>query len=120
MPDCNGCGGGGGGCVDDSHEPNNHCGEAVVRGVGSTTALVVDGSDRDFWEVAVPAGSTLTIDLTFTHSSGDINTFLYDNCFGNAGGGTSSNNNEQVSWTNNSASTVQIFVDVFLASEYGL
>ena len=119
IPDCNGCGGGGGGCVDDSHEPNNHCGEAVVRGVGSTTALVVDGSDRDFWEVAVPAGSTLTIDLTFTHSSGDINTFLYDNCFGNAGGGTSSNNNEQVSWTNNSASTVQIFVDVFLASSTG-
>ncbi|MEO2147411.1 MAG: M12 family metallo-peptidase [bacterium] len=118
IPACNGCGGGGG-CNDDSHEPNGNCAEAVTRGVGTTTGLVVDGSDRDFWHVDVPAGSTLTIDLTFTHSNGNINTFLYDNCFGNAGSGTSSNNNEQVTWTNTANNTVPIYVDVFLASGTG-
>lgn len=118
IPNCNGCGGGGG-CNDDSYEPNGHCAEAVIRGTGTTTGLVVDGADRDFWEVAVPAGGVLTIDLTFTHNDGNINCYLYDNCFTNAGSGTSTNNNEHVVWTNPSNNATVVYVDVFLQGGTG-
>ena len=120
IPPCNNCGGGGGGCTDDNQEPNDNCGEAVTLSGGQNlTGLVVDGNDSDWWLINVPDGSTVTVDVSFLHNDGDIDARMYSYCFTLEDSSTSNNNNEQVSWTNNTGQTVPIYVETSLDGGQG-
>jgi len=87
---------------DDSLEPNDACGGLPDIAVGTYTNRIVKYYDPDWYEILVPAGAKLTVDLSFTHSWGDIDAELWVNC-GDASATDLSlgvGNSERLEWIN--------------------
>ena len=57
--------------------------------------------------------------MSFLHNDGDIDARMYSYCFTLEDSSTSNNNNEQVSWTNNTGQTVPIYVETSLDGGQG-
>ncbi len=90
---------------DDSFENNDSCGGLPDIAEGTYGGLVVKGSDDDWYEISVPAGAKLTIDLSFTHAWGDVDAALWVNC-GDASATDISagvSNTEKLEWVNTGA-----------------
>jgi len=86
---------------DDSLEQNDSCAAAVPMGDGTTTGLIVHKFDEDWYEIPVQNGGTLTVDVFFTHATGDIDIYLYRRCGDPAVAiGGSATDDEQVTITN--------------------
>ncbi len=87
---------------DDSYEDNDACGGLPDITEGTHSNLVVKGNDDDWYEILVPAGAKLTIDLSFTHAWGDIDAQLWVNCgdanYTDISAGVS--NSEKLEWLN--------------------
>jgi hypothetical protein len=84
---------------------------------GTTNGLVVKKTDEDWYSINVPAFNRLTATINFTHSAGDLDMFLYaSDCFTviDYSGGTT--NSETVQGDNNTASTVNYRVQVYVFS----
>jgi len=64
-------------CANDSFEPNDTVPQASTLAAGTQSAKICPG-DSDWFKVAVNSGDTLTVDLTFTNASGNIDLKLYD------------------------------------------
>ncbi len=71
--------------LDDGFEDNDDCMSAALLPLGTTTGLTVFGSnsthglDEDWFRVSgIPAGDVLTVQMTYTHSNGDLALALYD------------------------------------------
>ncbi len=62
---------------DDSYEVNDDLPSAKILTPG-TYNLICNGSDFDFFNVSVPLGNTTDVTITFTHSEGDLNLYLYN------------------------------------------
>ncbi|MEM8711381.1 MAG: hypothetical protein AAGG01_10550 [Planctomycetota bacterium] len=62
----------------DTFEPNDTCTAAAVILDGFYTELTVNPTDPDFYEITVNAGSTVTIDVLFPHTDGNIDAYLWD------------------------------------------
>ena len=106
----------GGSCTSDSMEPNDDCGSAVVVGQGSVNGLTACSSDSDFFEISVAAGEELTVFLDFTDSQGNIDARLSNNnCFATYATGSSTNNDETLTWTNTGGTTEDVILEVFMA-----
>ena len=103
-----------GGCTSDSYEPNDSCGAPSPIGVGAHVGLGACSTDSDYYSILVGAGEQVTFDLTFAHAGGDINCKLYaSDCFTSLGLGTSSTDNETVSWTNTSGVGETVIFEVY-------
>jgi len=87
---------------DDSFENNDSCGGLPDIAEGTYPNLVVKGVDDDWYEISVPAGAKLTIDLSFTHAWGDVDAQLWVNCgdatYADISAGVS--NTEKLEWIN--------------------
>jgi hypothetical protein len=103
--------------IDDGFEENDDCASAVPVGDGFYPGLFVSQADTDYYTVTVADGATLQVDLTFTHSLGDTDIFLYADlatcqldeanghgCANTLVCGFSATNNESISWTNTTGS----------------
>ncbi len=117
-----------GACQDDFLEDNDDCAMPALAPQGLTSGLwiagdgALTGADGDFYGVTVAPGETLTVDIYFTHTSGDTDLFLYDLNGGSCGVGYSAgtnlaygysaSDNESVSWINTGGSSVDVIIHV--------
>ncbi len=91
------------GYQDDAFEDNDSCPTSVVVGNGTYVGLLVRKVDEDWYEIPVPDTNTLQIDILFTHSTGDIDIFLYDLCSGTTVASSgSADDDEQIIYQNTS------------------
>lgn len=98
---------------DDGLEENDTCAAAVPQTSGTQNGLFVSKTDSDWYSVAVPNGATLDVDILFSHAMADVDLFLFDACGGTQlDDGFSADDNESVTWTNNSGSAVDVKVEV--------
>ncbi|HEX7180402.1 MAG TPA: hypothetical protein VF756_01065 [Thermoanaerobaculia bacterium] len=107
---------------DDFSEENDTCAAAKTVVEGTYNDRIVKGVDTDWYKIAVPFGSTLTVTLTFTHANGNINARLYGTCGGSQlASATGSSNTETLTYTNLDVNSIlsppTLKWQVFLASD---
>lgn len=64
---------------DDNYEPNNTIATATTVTGGIISSLSCISGNDDFYAIALTAGDTLTVQLDFTHSQGDIDLAIQSN-----------------------------------------
>ncbi len=97
----------------DSFEDNDSCASAVALGSGFEAALTVSKTDHDWYEIVVPSTAVIDVDLFFSNSTADIDVYLYDACGGTElVNGFSGNDNESITWTNNTGSSLSVLMRV--------
>ena len=104
---------------DDQYEDNDDCGSSYYLTSETTLQdLTVKSTDEDWFRFNVPAGNTVTFDLDFAHSNGDIDAELFSiSCTGDlVDEGASNTNDESVSWSNTDTTARRIYIRVFLYS----
>ena len=84
---------------------------------GLTERLVACTTDDDYYRVLVLAGQTLTIDVLFSHSDGDIDVDLLDGNSSLLDDSFSVTDNEQVTYT--AVTSGFYYLDVYLPSDSG-
>ncbi len=62
----------------DALETNTDCASATAIGDGTYTMLNVSDIDNDYYAITVPNGGTLTADILFLNSGGDVDIYLWD------------------------------------------
>jgi hypothetical protein len=109
--------------IQDRFEDNEECSEAPFVGPGTYSGLTVERSDLDLFRTLVPAGETLTVQLFFDHSQGNIDMDSFDpglECthiveqFG-----TSLTDNEMITTTNLTGQDVEYFWRIFNQNIHG-
>lgn len=113
----------------DGFEPNHSCSLAAVVMPGSYEGLVVYRSGgQDFFEISVPDAYALSIDLVFSHASGDIDCFLYNpqaiglgcgDMASDLARGTSTTDDEHIIWTNSTGAPATYVLQVNLRDLVG-
>jgi hypothetical protein len=105
-------------CVDDEAEDNDSAPTSTtLPGQGPFGPYVTCDGDLDWYEVDMLSGETLTLDVLFDHSQGDIDVLLKDLLGANLDTGLSTDDNEQVTWTATADETVR--ARVVLATDTG-
>jgi hypothetical protein len=103
---------------DDVLEPNDGC--ATARAVTAGTAynnLVVKRLDEDWYALPLSVGSTMSMNMTFTHTNGDVEVQLFSACGGTAVlSRTGDANNEVFTYLNNTTSNT-IYMRVYLGAD---
>ena len=109
---------------DDGLEENDLCASAVAMPIGTTTNLVVEDVDEDWYELTLATMTNLTIDLTFTHAFGDVDIELYDGCGGPiVASGVTNTNDESISYPNFGATRdffLRVFLDANVCNQYAM
>ncbi|MFT5058059.1 MAG: hypothetical protein ACI89E_000830, partial [Planctomycetota bacterium] len=112
---------------DDALEDNDDCATALPMTDGTTTGLFASDTDNDFYAFCVANGATVTVDILFDNSLGDMDLFLREpsspGCGGEHGGadllaeGWSASDNENLVWTNTTGADIDVVlqVDIFNA-----
>lgn len=110
---------------DDSFEDNDTCATAENLAPGSYPNLIIkypDGGTTDggdWYRFKVPTQSTITVNLAFTHSNGDVDTAMYASCGGTLLDSSASvGNSETMSWANTAGSAADVFVRVYLFNDF--
>jgi hypothetical protein len=86
---------------DDSFEDHDICSSAKTATETTYTGRIVKSTDTDWYKIAVPFGSTLTVTLNFTHANGNINARLYETCGSiQLTSATGTSNTETLTYTN--------------------
>ncbi len=65
---------------DDALEPNNSCAAAALIGTGRLANRIVKWADSDWYAIDVPPCADLHVAAAFTHSFGDIDIAVYEDC----------------------------------------
>ena len=103
---------------DDAFENNDSCATAAALPSGTFGGQVVKSIDEDWYVVTLATLGNITVDLTFTHSFGDIDMELFDACGGAVVASAVSNtNDETLSYTNSGPTAVTLFLRIFLADD---
>ena len=102
---------------DDNLEDNDDCDTALALTDGTYSNLWVSKEDADWYKFCVPGNGTLTLDVLFVDSTGDIDIFTFDGCAALAGGfgnSTSGDDNEQVVVMNPDPTPLEVILRVEL------
>ena len=103
---------------DDGLEDNDSCAGAVATSAGTYNSLIVKRLDEDWYRITVPTCHQVNIDLTFNTLDGNIDAELYDGCGGSVvASATSTNNNESISYLNETGAPVDYVLRVYLAQD---
>ncbi|MCP3982466.1 MAG: hypothetical protein GY716_24450, partial [bacterium] len=105
---------------DDTLEDNDTCATAVPLSAGTNTGLFVSQADPDYYELVVPDGDAVTVDVTHVHENGNIDLFLYDPNVACGGGfpsqplnfAISQDDNEFLIWGNRSGAPATVVLEV--------
>jgi hypothetical protein len=104
------------GCPDDANEPNDACGSGTVMGPGTYLSLMSASGNDDWYTIDVQRNGTLTVTISFTNASGDLDLKLFDGCPGfQVGSSTGTTNLETVTYKNTGA-TRPFHVRVYMYS----
>jgi len=106
-------------CGEDAFEDNDSCAtSSAVLAPFAATGLAVYRTDPDYFALTVAPGEELVVDALFSHSVADVEVWIYDRN-GACGGiftflanGTTSTDNESVTWTNLGATPAEVAVKV--------
>lgn len=102
---------------DDAQEPNDSCATAKAIVPGTYSSLVVKRLDEDWYSMSIPAGSSLTASLTYTHANGDIDVQVFTACGGTVALDRNGNvNNESFTFTNPGPSST-VYLRVYLGAD---
>ncbi len=102
-------------CTADSMEPNDVCGSASVVSTGSYANLTSCGTGSDYYRLSVPDNQTVTFDISFVNSEGDIDCTLWDaTCSNVLDVSASTSDSESVSWTNTTGATANVKMEAVL------
>ncbi len=96
---------------DDNYEDNDSFEEAV-EGPLSITPLFLADNDDDYFYYDVCPGGTITTDVYFLHEDLDIDIILRDSSSSAIGYGTSSDDNEHITWINSGAETERVVLQI--------
>ncbi|MFO1096488.1 MAG: dockerin type I domain-containing protein [Planctomycetaceae bacterium] len=100
---------------DDALEPNDTCATAITISEGTFSNRIVKFNHDDWFRIALPAGGTLSVTLTFTNANGNIDMELFGTCGGTALASSSgTTNQESIVFTNSGAAT-NVLLHVFLS-----
>ena len=103
---------------DDKSENNDSCKTARTIAKGTLAGRVVKANDSDWYRFSVPAGKSVTIDLSFLHARGDIDLDVFGACntdpFGTSRG---QGDAETFSATNVTDKSVFLIWRVYLAAD---
>ncbi|MBY0307340.1 MAG: hypothetical protein K2Q09_01225, partial [Phycisphaerales bacterium] len=108
------------GGADDTLEENDTCAAAralspVLNTTLTNSNLVVKLTDEDWYTYTLPAGSTLTVTLTFTAANGTVNGQLYTACGGSViATASGSGNTRTLTYVNSTGSADQVYFRVYL------
>ncbi len=91
-----GDGGGSTGCTD-GFEPNGDSSVATSISEGSYQSLEICANDVDWYAIDVSGGQTISVNLEFSHSDGDLDVTLYDSSVSQVANAQSSDDNETLS-----------------------
>jgi hypothetical protein len=103
-------------CIVDNFEPNDTLGSAPSTSMGSYTNLGQCGDD-DYFAITLNNGDSINIDVSFTHSEGDVDIQLYGPNGSVAASSETTTNNENIAGTANAAGTFTL--RVFLYQDTG-
>lgn len=101
----------------DSFEDNDDCLSASFINAGTYPNLIVSKQalDPDWYELVLPAGANLTLDLTFDHSEADIDVRLYAACAGlELETSTSTSDNEFLFYDNMNGFPEVLYLEVYV------
>lgn len=102
---------------DDDLEQNDSCASARPMGV-VTTQGIVKFADHDWYRISVPAGQTLRVELSFTHSRGDVDARLFSACGGEpVATAEGVANTEVLTVTNSGGSAAEYIWQVYLGAD---
>jgi hypothetical protein len=104
---------------DDTSEPNNTCAQARVVATGTLKNRVVKILAPDWYKIRVRPGRTLTVRVNFVNANGDIDLDLFAADCGSDPLVTSRTTDDQeiVTWTNNTGQPAFFTWKVYLASD---
>ncbi len=109
---------------DDELEPNTDCASATDLSSNSWPDLVVKSTDEDWYRIVLGANGSMSANITFTDSNGDIDARLYRGCDDLVAFSQTNSNNESISYTNNTGQTDSFYLRIYLdgdsRNEYGL
>lgn len=114
APDC---------AMPDAFEVNTDCSNATPLGDGTYPGLNLEEADNDYYALTIPDGATLEVDISFFHSFGDVDLFLWDpavECDTNVAGpggttldrSTSTAPRERVTYANTSGAPLSVILEV--------
>ncbi len=109
-------------CQQDSLENNDNCTLARLIPPGLTTGIVASEDDRDFFLFEIDGFGTLNVDVLFQHGQGDLDAVLSDDICSNTvvlDSGTSSTDNETVTYFNPSSQPIAVRLEVQYISGTG-
>jgi hypothetical protein len=104
--------------ADDAQEQNDTC--ATARAVTAGTAynnLVVKRLDEDWYAIPLAVGSTMSMNMTFTHANGDVDVQLFSDCAGAAVLSRTADTNNEVFTFLNSTTSNTIYMRVYLGAD---
>ena len=103
-------------CVDDIYSPNHTIETAAPLLPGYYQDLVLCGDDDDYFSFEVCPGGVLDIAVLFTHAQGDIDAYIRNADGTPLASGVSMDDNEYLSYRNNTDETVTLYLHVTLFS----
>lgn len=99
----------------DALEPNDSCGAAIAVGSGTVNNLTVQDVMDDWYEISLTPGQTLDFNISFSNAMADLDLELFLACGQSViDQSVSTSDFESVGLTNNSVSTQDYFVRVFV------
>ncbi len=102
-------------CVNDAFEVNNTFATAVALPTNSDQNGQICSGDIDWFKFDLCAGGSLTVDVTFTHSNGDIDISLRNSADSlTLDSSVSVTDSEQVTYTNAQMLTQSVYLKVYV------
>ncbi len=106
-----------GGCTTDAYESNDSCGAAASVSPGVINGLYSCETDDDYYQVSVPPGAQLTVDITFSNATADLDLQIWNSACSNLlDGSYSVSDAESVTWTNTSSVSEIITIKEYMYS----
>lgn len=98
---------------DDRFEENDDFADATPLFPGGYPGLFLDRFDDDWYRVELCAGGEITFDVRFRHADGDVDISAYDEGQFVLAGSSSSTDDEQIIYVNNSDQVEEIYLRIF-------
>jgi hypothetical protein len=97
-------------CPDDANEDNDYIEDATLLVGGQRVSAYICPSDQDVYALEVRSGCQVRVEVDFTHSAGDIDAVLLSEDETELRPSTSSNNDEELSYTFQTSGTYYVVV----------
>lgn len=106
-------------CPEDSFEENDSClgASPITEGLYADLSTRKEALDSDWYSITVENSATLEVDVLFSDAEGDIDLALFTDCAApSVLVSETSDDNESLTWLNDTGVRQQVLIHVYLAS----